>query len=298
MDYLDNIKRLRELYHWSQKELAEGICSQGMISKIEQGLVCPDIDIIIKLANKFEVSVSQLLGETAAGYLLDSIKSQIRHLNQTRQFARLQSYLSEVGFNELTYPEEFKCWVYAILEYEVKGNCQQALNLLHKAYQLKTKTSRVHHFKVIVALASIYTEMGKLQRALEYFKEAYSIYHHFPLDYYLKRKLLYNMSRCYLKLDKVDLALYYCQMAIQDIHCDDHLTFVDHLYLLLSHIYLRANNLKMAQKALLKTKLIIEIRPNQLIQPLIDYIQLQIDLLQQSTSIRATEIGLVLESQE
>ncbi|MGY4104455.1 helix-turn-helix domain-containing protein [Ignavigranum ruoffiae] len=280
MEYLNNIKRYREFYHWSQKELADGICSQGMISKIEQGLVCPDIDIVIKLANKFEISVSQLLGESATGYLLDSVKAEIRQLNQRRQFDRLQAYLSEVGFNNLTYPQEFKCWVYAVIEYELHGNTDKALALLQEAYQLKSKKSRVHHFKVIVALASIYTEIGKLQRALEYFQEAYVIYNSNPLDFYLKRKFLYNMSRCYLKLDKIDQALYYCQMAIQDISHDDHLTFADHLHLLLTHIYLRANNLQLAQKALMKTKLLMEIKPNQLMQPFIEFTQLRMELLQ------------------
>lgn len=60
---MHRIKELRESKHLSQQRLAiEMNVSQAMISKYELGQSEPDIQMIIKLANFFQVSTDYLLG--------------------------------------------------------------------------------------------------------------------------------------------------------------------------------------------------------------------------------------------
>ena len=60
----ENIKRLRTQKGLSQEELAARLnVVRQTISKWEKGLSVPDAQMLIQLAEVFEVSVSDLLGE-------------------------------------------------------------------------------------------------------------------------------------------------------------------------------------------------------------------------------------------
>lgn len=62
----DNIKRLRQQKGMTQEVLAEKLhIVRQTVSKWEKGLSVPDSEMLVNLAEVFEVPVSELLGETA-----------------------------------------------------------------------------------------------------------------------------------------------------------------------------------------------------------------------------------------
>ena len=70
------ISQLRKQKSWSQEELAQQIdSSRIMIGKYERGDNAPSVDVLVRLAKAFEVSVDFLLGEGAnASYDKEMIK--------------------------------------------------------------------------------------------------------------------------------------------------------------------------------------------------------------------------------
>ena len=61
----ENIKALRTRKSMSQEELAERLhVVRQTVSKWEQGLSVPDADMLIRLADVFEIPVGELLGES------------------------------------------------------------------------------------------------------------------------------------------------------------------------------------------------------------------------------------------
>ena len=62
----DNIKKLRQQKGMTQEVLAEKLhVVRQTVSKWEKGLSVPDAEMLSKMAEVFEVSVSELLGEVA-----------------------------------------------------------------------------------------------------------------------------------------------------------------------------------------------------------------------------------------
>ena len=60
----ERIIQLRKAKNWSQDELAKEVqSSRVMIGKYERGDNLPSIEVIVKLAKAFDVSVDFLLGE-------------------------------------------------------------------------------------------------------------------------------------------------------------------------------------------------------------------------------------------
>ena len=76
VDIGERITQLRKAKNWSQDELAKGIgSSKVMIGKYEREDNSPSIEVIVKLAKAFQVSVDYLLGEgTNASYDKEMIK--------------------------------------------------------------------------------------------------------------------------------------------------------------------------------------------------------------------------------
>ena len=72
----ERITKLRKTKNLSQDELAKQIgSSRVMIGKYERGDNMPSIEVIIKLAKAFEVSIDYLLGESSnAQYNKEMIK--------------------------------------------------------------------------------------------------------------------------------------------------------------------------------------------------------------------------------
>lgn len=62
MSFSNNLKKLRKELNFSQKELAEKLeTTQQNISLYEKGVVTPNIEILIQLADFFNVSVDFLI---------------------------------------------------------------------------------------------------------------------------------------------------------------------------------------------------------------------------------------------
>lgn len=78
-----NLKILRRQKGLSQEELAERLhVVRQTISKWEKGLSVPDADLLIRIADIFETSVSALLGETIeASENKNTIAQKLEQLN-------------------------------------------------------------------------------------------------------------------------------------------------------------------------------------------------------------------------
>jgi len=61
----DNIKRLRKQKGWSQTELAEQIGSHlSHVNRIETGKYKPSVDVLVKLADVFDISLDALVRDS------------------------------------------------------------------------------------------------------------------------------------------------------------------------------------------------------------------------------------------
>ncbi len=66
MDFPNTLKMLREKRGYSQKQLAEALhVSKNSVSHYELGVSMPSIDIIMNMADIFDVSIDYLLGRSS-----------------------------------------------------------------------------------------------------------------------------------------------------------------------------------------------------------------------------------------
>ena len=58
------LRRLRKKHNLTQKDLANGICSQAEISKIESGTHSPTVDLLFALSRRLQVPITVFLDHT------------------------------------------------------------------------------------------------------------------------------------------------------------------------------------------------------------------------------------------
>lgn len=82
--FQDNLKTLRKNKGYTQEELATKLkVVRQTVSKWEKGLSVPDAEMLLKIAEEFEVSVSELLGAKIADEQSKSdVAEQLARINE------------------------------------------------------------------------------------------------------------------------------------------------------------------------------------------------------------------------
>lgn len=278
------IKKLRIEKNMTQYDLAEGICSQGMVSKIEKKLIHPDIDLILKIADKLDCTVSQLLGEESTDkqdFTMDRIH---RAINQ-RDYNLIAEELQTESMNNLkktNFP--LYTWIKSIVTAQVDGKVELAnKSLLDVLPSLEENNKENIQLKlnILNALSSNYQQLNDLDNALKYLHEAIPLLDYTFIDIILKEKIYFSLARCNSLLEDYEQALFYAQKAIQLAVVENSLHLLDDLYLLLTDTYLKLVMLEKAEDALRKATLLIDIKNSRHLLPYLERAEISLNKLKQ-----------------
>ena len=277
-DISTNVKLLREMHGISQAELARGICSQALISKIECGAITPDIEIMVKIAERFHLTVSQLIGQTNSGDIFSHVQKLIREFIDRRQYVKLKEYLNEIDYSMLTMKPDFKLWVDAIILNEVEGDTLDAINLLQRAIQLKEFDNIEQTVRIYTTLGGIYLTQKNFKKAVGCFIRAFDLQEEREIDNYIKRKLLYNMSIAYYELDEFYKSIFYAQLAVCSIIDADSMFLLDELHLILADNYISINKWEKAWDYIVRAEVIAMVKGNNGLLPYIEQTKNEISI--------------------
>lgn len=136
----ERLKSKRKEKGFSQKMLANGICEQSQISKIERGQYMPAADLLYKLAKRLEVSVEYFFSqEVKTTSNLVEFKRLAEKLLEDRNYADLDYLFQlETGKNHYLSLEDqaYLTWIEAIIDFYLHYMQDRPINtlenLLHK----------------------------------------------------------------------------------------------------------------------------------------------------------------------
>lgn len=171
----EKIKKRRKEIKMTQAQLAEGICTQAMISRIEKKKVRPSRDLIEKVAERLEVSVHYFYGEDSVENRytkLDQLNKMIRKHMERKEYDSV-SYL--IKGNETVISQsagehsQFFKWIDAMLLYYQDGDEEGSLlKLVEIEKGVKNGELRL---EIIDSIGQIYMRKKEYQKAETYYKE-------------------------------------------------------------------------------------------------------------------------------
>jgi transcriptional regulator with XRE-family HTH domain len=216
MDYSvigKKIRELRKAVGITQGELAEEICTQALISRIENGDIYPSATALYQISVKLGVDVNYFfeIGTTPRLDYIIEVEKQLRYLRVYRKYEEMMELVKNEEKNPLFYKDnellQLLCWHKGIYQFEVKQDAETAFSLLHKAFHLtahQKKAMSEREMEILASNGAIHYNKHQYDESLHYFKKVE-----------IKTKLFYNIARVLTRLGELEESSEYCHKAIR-----------------------------------------------------------------------------------
>lgn len=275
LNYAENIKRIRKRKNYTQAELAAGIASQGMISKIEKKQLSPDIDLLEAIAKKLDCSLMELLSDSNDSKL-NQIYSYINKLVKLREYKLLDQFVNNEPMIKIIKVENkpYYHWVQGIIFSEIKNDYKNSIKEMELALSL-SKDPQLS-IRVLVGLSALYSEVKQYDKSIDHLLEASTLSEQEEVELELKQSINFQIARMYSVMEDFNKSIFYNRIAIQFAVDQDSLYLLDDLHLLLADSYLRTEQVYKAQTNIDFAKAIAKVKSNNKLLPYIELTKQQI----------------------
>ncbi|WP_163654462.1 helix-turn-helix domain-containing protein [Listeria sp. PSOL-1] len=214
------IKRLRTNREWTQKQLAEGVCSQSLLSRIEQGIEIPSILIVHNLCQKLGVTVDDLLSYTELASPLITLKQNLFSLYQKNDVEMMYTLLHKKTFTtfEAYREESYYYFFLGVTELYYKKNQKEALANFLKAEAFWKGEDQVFNLLIESYLAAIHAERSeeiKMLTTLNYVLQKLNQITESEQRNINLPTVFLNIATCYAKQDERLTAIEYVNLGIE-----------------------------------------------------------------------------------
>ena len=164
IDFAEKFRSKRKAFGFSQAELAEGICEQSQISKIERGNYMPAADLLYKLAKRLQVTVEYFFDDhyVAVSNIVD-FKNLSTKLLEDRNYKELE-YLYHLEKEKNSYlsqeDQAYLDWIQSIILFYLHNDKEQAAQQLEDLLH-NTNEKSITYLKILNTLANFYSLFGR-----------------------------------------------------------------------------------------------------------------------------------------
>lgn len=212
----DLIKTKRKSLNISQKKLAEGICTQTIISRLEKGEVTPSIDIFFKIIKKLNIPTSEieaLFDINTKDYQPSHFKvNKLIELLYKRDYKTLDFVLSSIDKSTLDSSMSYFEWFQAITAYHIKNQLDFAIKSL-KTLIVKVEAGSILYCDICNTLGNFYSEKELFEDALLWYEKVLP-YIKIIQNTSSEQSFYFSIARIYGILNKLNDATYWNSIAI------------------------------------------------------------------------------------
>jgi transcriptional regulator with XRE-family HTH domain len=263
------IKELRKALGLSQKELAEGICTQAQISKIEKGDVYPYASTLYLISQRLGVDVNYFfdIGTTPRLDYVKEVNRQLKIARRKFEYGEIKQIVKVEEKNPLFAHNrknlQILLWHKGIYEYYLNQNVSKAIELFDRAIDLthdKVWTER--EVEIAISKGIIFFEEGELEKALTIYELALDQMGLLPYiqDNSIKTRLFYNTARVLTRLQIFNRSISYCKEAIDWCIENEDLFLLGELHYHIGYNYELQNKLSSAKSYMEKSLIIFELQ--------------------------------------
>lgn len=228
------ISELRREMNLTQGELAEGICTQALISLIEKGELDPNATVLYQISRKLGVDVNYFfqIGSTPRLDYVREVATQLRRLRINRQHEEMMEIVQVEEHNPLFSNDsramQFLYWHKSVYMYEVKGDHDGAISLLEEAMDLVDRKKRAYtenELEMLLTLGAFEFNGEHYDRAMEKYQLVQQIItstNRVLKVKSIKSRLLHNIARVNTRLKNYQESISYALQGIDwCIECED-----------------------------------------------------------------------------
>ena len=193
--YGTKLKKIRKHQHLSQKELAHDICSQAMLSRIENNDVIPNVVIMQQLCHRLNVSLDDIVSSDDTTFIhsknqTKDVLKQMRYLHQTQQYHQLLRIIESFNPNKsLKTDDELQIFYYyyaRALSYLEQKAPEEILEIFQKslAYTFSHDKDFVTDMEVLILceIGKTYLAMDKTEMGVSNLSRSFTFYNNIHVN--------------------------------------------------------------------------------------------------------------------
>lgn len=171
------IAKVRKQKSLSQKQLADGICTQGAVSQIEKGTMVPKVDTLYYLALRLDTPLSYFIDifiepdYEQRDLLAAELEAAARERQHEKIFQRISALYETKDHLEISL-SYYLSWFYTVSRFHTNRiNAKEAIEELRRMLKEKDDTHlRRHHLhlRIMNTLAYLYSLEGSVTKSLYY----------------------------------------------------------------------------------------------------------------------------------
>lgn len=230
------IKKIRRMRGLTQKDLADNICHQSEISRIESGVVYPSMDILQGIAAKLQVPIIHFYEVLAYSDIerKKQFKDLIQSLCKQKKYEEIYKRVWDELKKEEDHPEfqQFLLWHHHLSAYVLKKvNYEYCILELKKLIAQQSVGIDVFQSLYIEnSIANIYAENGHIQKSLELYQDILKQLESLHSNKEFAIKVGYNYAKTLYSDEQYERALYQVDKAIETSCCNGNMTLIGQLY--------------------------------------------------------------------
>jgi transcriptional regulator with XRE-family HTH domain len=281
----EKIKELRKTLGLTQKDLANGICTQAQISKIEKGDVFPYASTLYQISQRLGVDVNYFfeIGSTPKLEYVQEVSRQLMLARRNLQYEDIKQIVKNEEQNPLFIQNrknrQLLLWHKAIYEHNLNGQFNKCIQLLDEAIGLSHSTHWTEReIEIYISKGVVFFDQGKLEDALAIYLHAKKHLKLLPhiQDATIVSRLYYNIARTMTRLKQFEQSISICKDAIKWCLKNDNLYLLGELHYHIGYNYELIGKASVAKRYMEKALAIFDVQND---EKYIDFIEEKIKSL-------------------
>lgn len=205
------IQDQRKKLNLSQSELASGICTQAIISKIENQNISPSINVLISICQKLHLTLDNVFSEFSSLPSSNLSSDKLQAMDQDVQNKNIGDLEKATGgIKEDVLPSSEKAHLHFLmaLYYESKQDFDDAVFQLNYSLELLQNRKTFWGTIIYAELGFIYSNKNQTDKTDYYYDLAYSNIENLMInsnsEFYYYRLMITRLSSWYMENKNID----------------------------------------------------------------------------------------------
>lgn len=258
------IRKRRKTLGISQSALADGICTQGLISQIESGQIVPTADLLYAIARRLRLTLEECF------YVWDEEREYAECLHQEmkkcirfRTYKELPRLVRDAKKNKYFKSSDLLVlllWMDSLAHFYIKKNINEAMRLIDLAIGNLPSTKSLRAIELKNTKGIYHSEQAQFEMAYNIYKEALHLWTELEVksDSTLDIRIRHNMSKTCYAIKNYSEALFHCLRAIERCVEEDTLCLFADLHYLKGQILYCMGKKEDSYQSFIFTKMLFE----------------------------------------